>query len=69
MPTYNHAHFLYRAINSVLEQTCSNLELIIIDNHSTDNTENLVRMFKDPRVNYTKINNEGIIAKVSKSWD
>ena len=49
MPTYNHAHFLYRAINSVLEQTCSNLELIIIDNHSTDNTENLVRMFKDPR--------------------
>ena len=63
MPTYNHAHFLYRSINSVLEQTYSNLELIVIDNHSTDNTENLVRMFTDSRLHYSKINNEGIIAR------
>ena len=36
MPTYNHAKFIGKAIDSVLNQTHKNFELIIIDNYSED---------------------------------
>jgi glycosyltransferase involved in cell wall biosynthesis len=39
IPTYNHAHFLGRALQSLLDQTYSNWEAIIIDNYSEDGTE------------------------------
>ena len=39
MPTYNHGKFIGKAIESVLNQTYKNLELIIIDNYSEDDTE------------------------------
>jgi len=54
LPTYNRAKTLERAINSVLTQTYSNLELIVIDDASTDNTEDIVKSFKDNRVIYIK---------------
>jgi len=38
IPTYNHAHFLERALQSVFDQTFKNLEIIVVDNHSQDNT-------------------------------
>lgn len=62
MPTYNQAQFIGDAINSVLRQTYSNIELIIIDNHSQDNTEQVVKSFTDARVRYFKFSNKGIIA-------
>ena len=36
IPTYNHASYLGRALKSVLDQTYTNWEAIVIDNHSTD---------------------------------
>ena len=39
MSTYNHAKFIGKAIESVLNQTYKNFELIIIDNYSEDETE------------------------------
>ena len=63
LPTYNHAHFLEDAINSVLKQDYFNWELIIIDNNSTDHTDQVISLFKDDRIKNHKINNHGIIAK------
>jgi glycosyltransferase involved in cell wall biosynthesis len=55
MPTYNRAgFFLPRAINSVLHQTHYNFQLVIGDNASTDNTEDVVKAFKDKRITYTR---------------
>jgi glycosyltransferase involved in cell wall biosynthesis len=54
IPTYNHAHFLKDAIDSVLCQTFDDYELLISDNCSTDNTRELVAGYasSDGRINY-----------------
>lgn len=63
IPTYNHANYLSKAINSIINQTYENWEAIIIDNHSTDHTHKVVNEFNDKRIKYIKINNSGVIAK------
>jgi glycosyltransferase involved in cell wall biosynthesis len=62
MPTYNHARYLGCALQSVLNQTYTNWEAIVIDNHSTDNTDEVMASFTDPRITYLKIHNNGVIA-------
>lgn len=62
MPTYNHAKFIGNAIESVLGQSYKNLELIIVDNYSEDDTEEIVTSFADKRIKYLKFKNHGIIA-------
>ena len=52
IPTYNSARFLGEAIESALAQTFVDLELIISDNASTDETPGLCQRFKDPRIRY-----------------
>jgi glycosyltransferase involved in cell wall biosynthesis len=52
--TFNRADFLKKAIESVLNQTNPNFELLILDNSSTDNTEEIVKSFRDKRVRYIK---------------
>jgi len=56
IPTYNHAHFLPAAIQSALDQTERNLEILIVDNCSTDNTAEVVQQFcsLDGRVRYVR---------------
>ncbi len=63
IPTYNHADFLGKALNSVISQTYKNWEAILIDNHSTDHTVEVINKFKDPRIKYLKIVNDGVLAK------
>ena len=62
VPTFNHANFLKRAIRSVIEQTHSEWEMIVIDNHSKDETDQVIQGFKDARITLLKIENQGIIA-------
>lgn len=62
IPSYNHARYLGRALKSVLDQSFTNWELIVIDNHSTDNTDDVMVSFADPRISYLKIHNKGVIA-------
>lgn len=62
IPTYNHGHFLGRALQSVLDQTYTNWEAIVIDNCSEDNTDEVVQGFEDPRITLLKIHNSGVIA-------
>ncbi|RMD45126.1 MAG: glycosyltransferase family 2 protein [Aquificota bacterium] len=54
LPTFNRAKYLDRAISSVLSQSFYDFELIIVDDASTDNTEEIVGMFKDERIIYVK---------------
>lgn len=56
MPTYNRGYIIERAIDSVLEQTYLDFELIIIDDGSTDNTRDLVLSLKDDRLRYINAN-------------
>ena len=55
VPTYNRASILKdRAISSVLAQTYKNFEFIISDDGSTDNAEEVVKSFNDPRIRYIR---------------
>lgn len=54
-PTYNRESTLLRTINSVLNQTYTNFEYIIVDDCSTDNTKRLVKEIDDERLKYIKL--------------
>lgn len=54
MPTYNRAHLIEKSIQSVLQQTYTNFELLIVDDGSIDNTEKVVQRCLDPRIRYIK---------------
>lgn len=55
LPTFNRARELSRSIASVLAQTYRDLELIVVDDASTDETEEVVKAFEDRRVSYKKL--------------
>ena len=52
IPTHNRAEFLRCAIESVLRQTFTDLEIIVSDDKSTDHTQEVVKGFKDMRIKY-----------------
>jgi len=54
MCTYNRAHFIPQAIDSVLSQTFQDWELLILDDQSTDNSEEVISQYKDSRIRYIK---------------
>ena len=62
IPTYNRAKLLRRALQSVIEQTFTDWEVLVVDNHSSDDTGEVVQSFKEPRIKLLKIHNNGIIA-------
>lgn len=55
LPTYNRAHYLPGAIESVLNQTFRDFELLICDNASTDETPDVVKGFRDARIRYVRL--------------
>lgn len=63
MPVYNQAKYISQAVQSVIDQTMDSWELLIVDNHSTDETVNLIEAFRDPRIKLSFIDNHGVIAK------
>lgn len=52
VPTFNRAHLIKDAINSVLNQAYTNFELLVIDDHSTDHTKEVVKQYEDQKVKY-----------------
>jgi len=57
IPTYNRAEFVVPAIHSVLSQTFSDFEVVVVDDGSKDNTEEVVAAITDSRIRYFKKSN------------
>ena len=70
MPSYNHAKYIAETIESIRQQTYSSWELIIVDDGSDDNTEEIIHTINDQRINFYKegrINVAGIIKNIGLS--
>lgn len=61
IPSYNHTQFVSKAVESVLSQTLSAHEIIVVDDGSKDNTEEVLAAYKD-RIIYIKQENQGVSA-------
>lgn len=60
IPCYNAEKFLYKTIQSVVSQNYSNLEILCINDGSTDSTEQIINGFGDERINYLYKENSGV---------
>ena len=60
IPAYNQAHFLGAAVESVLSQSMPDFELIIVNDGSTDQTEQVVLSYQDSRITYVSQQNRGL---------
>lgn len=71
MPTYNQSGFIRRAIKSLFEQTISDWELIIINDGSTDRTDQIIQEYlPDPRITYLKNgHNQGLGYTINQGLD
>ena len=68
LPAYNCEKFIGKAIQSVLQQTFTDFELIIINDGSTDNTESIIHAYTDPRIVYLKNSeNKGLIYSLNSA--
>lgn len=57
VPNYNYAHYLPQRLDSILGQTYDNIEVIILDDHSTDNSIEVIQRYaSDPRITQVVIN-------------
>lgn len=60
VPIYNAENYIKYAIESLINQTYKNLEFILINDGSTDNTEKIIKKYKDKRIKYISKENTGI---------
>lgn len=65
MPAYNAEKYIRSAIDSVLDQTFADFELLIINDGSTDATESLIRAYDDARIRLINQSNQGIAAALN----
>lgn len=62
IPAYNQAHYLGLAIQSALDQQVHDVEIVVVDDGSTDNTRQVAQAFTDTRVRYVYQENQGLSA-------
>lgn len=62
IPTYNREGTIAESVQSVLDQTYSNLEVLIVDDGSTDGTESVIKEFTDGRITYVRLDKNGGVA-------
>lgn len=60
VPIYNAENYLDKCIESLLNQTKKEIEIILINDGSTDNSEKIIKSYKDKRIKYFKNENQGI---------
>lgn len=68
MSVYNAAKFLRPAIDSILGQTFSDFEFIIIDDGSTDDSKKIIKSYKDPRIKLISRVNKGLTASLNEGF-
>lgn len=69
MPAYNSGKYIVHSIKSILNQTYKEFEFIIINDGSTDNTEEIINTFKDSRIVYKKTENRGTSAAINSGLE
>lgn len=65
MPTYNCAQYLENSVKSILNQSFTDFEFLIIDDGSTDSTEELISKIKDSRIKYIKLDHVGFTSALN----
>ena len=60
IPIYNAEKYINKCLDSILKQTKKELEIILINDGSTDNTEKIIKTYQDKRIKYFKNDNHGI---------
>ena len=60
IPAYNAEKHIDKCLKSIINQTKKELEIIVINDGSTDNTEDVIKKMKDNRIKYHKQDNQGI---------
>lgn len=66
MPAFNAENYVHEAIESVLNQDFKDFEFIIINDGSTDNTENIIKSFDDERIILISRENKGIVESLNE---
>ncbi|MCE3259890.1 MAG: glycosyltransferase [Bacteroidetes bacterium] len=66
LPVYNAEKYIAEAITSILSQTFSNFELIVVNDGSNDRSEEIILSFKDDRIVYLRQKNAGLAATLNK---
>ena len=71
MPVYNGEAYLREAVESVLGQTETNIELVAVDDGSTDSSRAILRQFalQDPRVRVFEEEHKGLVATLNRGLD
>jgi glycosyltransferase involved in cell wall biosynthesis len=70
LPVFNCSSYLKESIDSILQQTYSNLEVIIINDGSTDNSDEIIKQYADKRIKYYQNQkNEGLVFTLNKGID
>lgn len=70
MPVFNSSRHLQNAIESILNQTYKNIEFIIINDGSRDNSEKIIKSYKDKRIRYfSNRENKGIVSALNTGLD
>ena len=64
LTTFNRCHLLKRSLDSIINQTYRNLEILVIDDCSSDNTKKIIKSYNDKRIKYIRhLSNKGLPIK------
>ena len=66
IPVYNAERYILKALRSVCEQTYQNLEIIVLDDGSTDNSKKIIETIEDKRIKLVSRDNRGLIATLNE---
>lgn len=66
VPCYNSERYIHRCLESILKQTYSNLEVIVVNDGSTDKSEEIIKSINDSRIKYIYQDNSGVSAARNK---